>query len=384
MKLIFIFLSVLLSSSLWAQTSYVAPTKTLNEKGYQLGVEADIFTTSKRIDQDGDDVSFESGEKFSRTQAEISGYYGLLSNLQIGGGARFRQNASTSLNLTTSELEDETSTGIQSTFATLMYAFKPVDRLRYVMEGTFRYTPYNNEESVPGGQQANLILGDQGNEVSGGLTGRVGLRQPGDELSSEIYWQVEGAMVWQHVALIAGVNGISSMNNDPNEDDPINKPQYYTGSTALYNSTNREMIAPYVGANLAMGKNWRVEFKGSQVVSGTSTDIGTGFSVALIRRADIDKSVTPDKTFKRYDFEGTITKVSAKKKYVVIDKGVGEDVRKGMKIDFYEFDYVGGNFLIARGTVISVKSDTSIVKITTVYNTKKVLKEGIVARGSFR
>ena len=68
----------------------------------------------------------------------------------------------------------------------------------------------------------------------------------------------------------------------------------------------------------------------------------------------------------------------------MIDKGLSEDIQKGMKIDFYEFDYVGGNILLASGIVLQAKADTSVVKITKTYNTKKELKEGVVARGTFR
>ena len=216
------------------------------------------------------------------------------------------------------------------------------------------------------------------------LSGRAGYRSPGTDLSTEIYWQVEGALAWKYVALIAGVNGIYSLKDSPFEDDRENLPNFNTGSTALYNSINREMIAPYAGINFALGKDWRVEFRGSQVVSGRSTDLGTAFGVSLIRRVEDKKGSKPDKVFKEYDFEASITKVSPKKGYVVIDKGLSEDIQKGMKIDFYEFDYVGGNILLARGTVIRTKADSSIVKVTHLYNTKKELKEGVVARGSFR
>lgn len=395
MKFKFILLISLLCPTLWAQTSYVAPTKILFKKGYQLGISGDVFTTSTRKDKDGKTVKFEDGESFSRTQGEVIGYYGLTGNLQVGGGARFRQNNSTRLTPVTLIEDNETSTGIESTFLTLTYAFEPVDRIQYTLEGLFRYRPYTNEESTPT-NEAPLVLGDQGSEFSGGLgfrytsktnnsvSLRVGYRKPGDELSSEIYWQAEGALVFKYIALIAGVDGVNSMKNDPYEDDPVNKANYYTGSTALYNSINREFITPYAGFNVALGKSWRVELRGSQVVSGRSTDIGTGFGVSLIRRVDDKAGAKVDSQFKEYDFEGTITKISPKKGFVVIDKGMGDDVQKGMKIDFFEFDYVGGNILLARGTVISVKADSAIVKISHLYNTKKELKEGIVARGSFR
>lgn len=124
--------------------------------------------------------------------------------------------------------------------------------------------------------------------------------------------------------------------------------------------------------------------RGSQVVSGNSTDIGTAFGASLIRRVEDKSQDRPDQRFKEYDFEAAVTKVSPKKKYVVIDKGLADDVAKGMKIDFFEFDYVGGNILLARGIVFKTKADSSIVKITNLYNSKKELKEGVVARGSFK
>jgi hypothetical protein len=395
MKFTFILFIISFCPVLVAQTSYVAPTKILAKKGYQLGVYGDAFVTSKRIDKDGKNVDFEDGEKFSRTQGEVIGYYGLTGNFQVGGGARFRQNNSTNQAPLSTLNENETSTGIESTFLTLTFAFEPINRIQYTLEGLFRYRPYTNDESTPANEAA-LVLGDQGSEFSGGLgftytsksnnsfAVRVGYRKPGDELSSEIYWQAEGALVFKYVAIVLGVDGVTSMKNDPYEDDPINKAQYYTGSTNLYNSINREFITPYAGLNIALGKTWRVELRGSQVVSARSSDIGTGLGVSLIRRVEDKAGAKVDSKFKEYDFEGTITKISPKKGFVVIDKGMGDDVQKGMKIDFFEFDYVGGNILLARGTVISTKADSSIVKISHLYNNKKELKEGIMARGSFR
>lgn len=392
----FFFLCIFFTSTgLLAQTSYVAPSHVLGEKGSQFGVSADYFKSSTRYDFEGEEIEFEDGEAFSRIQSEITGYYGLTDNLQIGGGVRLRQNQSTIFDTASSEEETDTATGVESTFASLIYAFKPVDRIRYALEGTFRFRTFTNDETDEN-SEGNLILGDDGNEYSFGLaatyasksnnylSARAGYRSPGTDLSTEIYWQVEGALAWRYVALIAGVNGITSMNNSPFEDDQENQPNFNSGSTLLYNSINREMIEPYAGINFALGKSWRLELRGSQVISGLSTDLGTAFGISLIRRVENAKRTRPDKVFKDYDFEANVSKVSPKKGYVVIDKGLAEDIQKGMKIDFYEFDYVGGNILLARGTVIKTKADSAIVKITHLYNTKKELKEGVVARGSFR
>jgi hypothetical protein len=396
MKLfLFLFFLIISTETVLAQMSYISPTKTLNKRSYQLGISTDYFNSSSRIDADGQTQDFDSGESFSRIQTEVSGSYGLIDHLQISGGVRYRQNNSTVINTLTGEAENDVSSGVESTFVNILYAFPTVDRMTYALEGSFRFRTFSNQETNATGQ-GELILGDEGNDYGASfaatyssrannfLSGKVGYKNPGEHLSPELVWQVEGAMAWRYLALIAGVDGVSSLNNDPYGNNPTNKPVFYTGSTFLYHSTNRELIAPYAGVNIALGETWRVEMKGSQVVSGRSTDLGTAYGISLIRRVEKIKANKTDKSFKEYDFEATVTQVSPKKGYLVIDKGISEDVQKGMKIDFFEFDYVGGNILLARGIVIEAKSETSVVKITQVFNAKKEIKEGVLARGSFR
>jgi hypothetical protein len=139
-----------------------------------------------------------------------------------------------------------------------------------------------------------------------------------------------------------------------------------------------------VGLNFAFSHVWRVEFKVSRVVSGRSTDLGSGFGINLVRRMDQSDEKIVDSQFKTYDLEATVTKVSDKKTYVVIDKGLNDDIEKGMRFDFFEFDYVGGNVLIARGVVLKVSADKSIVKLTHRFNLAKEIKEGLVGRASLK
>lgn len=394
MKKITLLATTLVSLNALGQVSYVPPTKLLGKKSYEVGFYGEYFKSSSRLGENGDSVKFQDGQGFSRLQGGFFGSFGLADNFQGTLDARFRQNQSKSIDINTSEEVIDTSTGIQSAGLTLKYAFAPVERLRYALEGTFRYVPYTNEVSAT--NDGALILGDDGSEYSGGLavtynagsnnylSGRVGYRIPGSELAHEVYWQAEGALVWNRFALLAGVDGITSMGNDPYKDDLLNRPVFNTGETFLYHGVNREMISPYLGANIALGKTWRLELKGAQVVHGKSTDLGTNFSIALIRRSDEKQLKKVDRSFKTYDFEGTVSRISPKKGYVIIDRGLSSDVHKGMKIDFFEHDYVGGNILVARGSVLQVKADSSIVKITHIFNSKVKLKEGMLARGSFR
>lgn len=396
MKFFFFFMIFIIRPVLaqTAPTPYVEPTRVLKAKGYQLGVYVDSFTTSKTIDNKGKAESLEEGRSFNRLQTEIAGYYGATNDFQLGGGFRFRQNrAKSEVN---GESFDASSSGLQSTFFNLQFAFKKVDQIQYTLDGTFRYTPYSNNEFDQSPEEyEKLILGDTGNEISAGLgatfigkknnyfTAKFGYRRPGSDLSHELYWLVEGAMAWKYVALVAGVDGVSSLKSDPYENNENERP-VLNAQTNLYNSSNREWVTPYAGINFSLGNFWRVELRGSQVVRGHSTDMGTAFGINLIRRVDKSDTVLMDNKFKTYDIEMTVTKVSAKKEYVVIDKGIADDVNKGMRIDFFEFDYIGGNVLIASGIVYKTKSDSSIVKITQRFNMKKELKEGLIGRAMLK
>ena len=159
----FLLCILFVSPVLFAQTSYVAPTAILSKHGSQIGFTGDYFKSSTRYDPDGEEIKFEDGESFSRVQGQVAGYYGLTENLQIGGGVRYRQNASKVLNATTDDTETDTASGVESTFATLKYAFKPVDRVQYSLEGIFRFRTFTNDESDET-NEGKLILGDDGNE----------------------------------------------------------------------------------------------------------------------------------------------------------------------------------------------------------------------------
>lgn len=380
------------------QHSYFAPTKVLHKGGYQLGVYVDSFTTTDAVDEKGKKVDREklgyTEYKFNRVQTEIAGSYGATNDLQFSVGARFRRNHAEYAY--SGEEVSVTGQGLQSTFASMMFAFPIVDDMQYVLEGTFRYTPYTNKEFVTGDDlNSNMALGDSGNELSAGgavtfnakkgnfITVRAGYRRPGNEISQEIYWQTEGAMAWKHIALVAGVDGVSSLNSDPYEDNPSDRPSY-NNPTYLYNTQNREWIKPYVGMNFALGTSWRIELRGSSTVAGKSTDLGNAFGLNLIKRADKSETRFVDAKFKSYDIEANVTKVSPKKEYVVIDKGLADDIYKGMRMDFFEFDYIGGNVLVASGVVMKTQADTAIVKITNKYNLNKELKEGLIGRASLK
>ena len=385
----------LVAAPAWALTSYVAPTKTLSKGGSEISLGADYFKTAHRVDENSEKVELSDGEGFDRIQGIFSGSYGLTDQLQVGVGALLRSQKSSYA--TTLNREDSTAQGLESTWIKLMYAFKPVDRLQYALEGVYRYKPYSNKELAVGETTDDLVLGDDGTSYSVGagvtyqsvsknyLTVRGGYNKPGQEISDEIYYQVEGALAWDRFALIAGVDGTYSLQRDPYKDDEANRIRFNTGSTFMYHQMNSERATAYIGANLAFANNWRAEVRASQTVAGKSTDVGTGFGFNLVRRVDKSDPIKKiDGSFKSYDIEGSIIQVSPKNGYVKIDKGMADEVEKGMVFDFFDFDYMGGNELIARGTVVRVQSDNSIIKITSRFKKNKPIKDGTLGRASFR
>jgi hypothetical protein len=393
MSSLFIFMLCLLPVGALANVTYVPQTRLLSEGAYQMNVLVDTFQTFRPVDDKGRKDDYEN-QNFRRYQSEFGILYGIGKDFQLGGGARLRQQRGRYFRLgSDTEYTNANAYGLESVFATFQLGFDPVGDTRYMLEGSFRYRPYQNVEVNQNFTDFNrMALGDEGNEYSIGMavtwpflsnnffTLRGGWRRPGDYLSTELYWQAELGWGWKYVALVAGVDGVNSLNNG----DP-NRPNFYFPTTNLYHGLNREWIAPYAGGNLSLGEFWRLEVRATQVVRAKSYDLGTQVGFNLVRRVDKqDATKRVDSRFKTYDIEATVTKVSPKREYVVIDKGLNNDIEKGLRFDFFEFDYLGGNILVAWGVVIQSKVESSIVKITHHYNLKKEIKEGLVGRASLK
>lgn len=393
-KIVFIF--ALLPYLAWANSTYIPYTRLLNAEGYEVYLGGDYFRTERTVDEKANSSKLESGEKFTRTQGFAGFRYGLAQSFQLGIGGVYRSHSSTDVrNINgTDETFNSSNSGLQSIKTDLSLGLESAGQLSFSLEAFFTYVPnsYSDiKDTANFNYENDLILGDVGSAFGAGVATtystlnknyyslRAGWRRPGTYLSPEIYWQGEAALVWSGFALLAGVDGVSSLKNGDET-----RPVYNTGSSQLYHGLNREWVKPYLGANLSLGSNWRVELRASQTLSGRSTDLGQTYGLQLVRRVEKDLSRSRDARFKSYDVEASVSKVSPKQGYVVIDKGLADDISKGMKFDLYDFDYVGGNDLVASGIVIKVQSDTAIIKITKIYNAQKPLKTGLVGRAKLR
>ncbi len=392
MKSFFFFL--FLSFQVFAQYSYVAPARLLGDGGTEIRGEGRLWNSTQRLDANGESVAYEPGESFSYLEGMFAASYGATKELQLGIRATFRQNTATIEEPAGSNrLETLSSSGIQSFGGEFKYMLEPVGNLYYALEGFYYHNPYSNKEKINNDNISNFLLGDDGGSFGvGGIVSyihpnqnffsvNVGYRRPGKELSPEIYWKAEAALAWTYVALVGGVEGVNSLNQDPYKTDPDNRPVFNSGGSSLYASLNRQYMAPYVGANIAFSKNWRVEGRYHSFIAQRAYDSGGMFTLALVKRLETDTRAKIEGSFKEYDIEASVAKVSPKKQFVVLNKGLSQNVEMGQRFDLYHFDYVGGNVLLARGVIIQVNSDQSVLQLTTRFSNKHEIKEGTVARG---
>lgn len=369
--------------------AYRPAAKALNDGSYEFTVSGTHFTQSGAYDVDGAELERFDGNTFTQSDFAITGRYSYGRSLHFVLGAAFRQNAS--FNAATET--DLSASGLERIYGGFHYAFDPVDRLRYALEFSYAKTTYTNEfynvgETLP----SEIVLGDDGQFVEGILhtsyssasnnhyTASIGARLPPSQLAMEIPWKLEAAWIFGSWGILAGVEGIKSMGDDEFSDNPAQKPQIPSGVTSLYNSVNREKTEPFIGVNKSF-KNWSVGAKYAQVISGVSTDkgstIGINFSWSSAGTTSAQKRLN---TFKEYDNEASVIKVSPRGTFVRIDKGLTSDVDKGMRFDIFKTDYEGGNILFATGIVYEVGADWAIVKLTQTYRSEKI-QNGYTARG---
>lgn len=388
-SLVFLFL-IFGTNCAFARTSYVSKTQTLSKSGSEILLGIDYFQPSIHSNENGTLVQFVAGESYQSTDLNLLGSYGFSDRFQVTVGARLRYIVSTEV--INNEDTLFTKSGLESTAIGLKYSFPINEGVQYSFEASYRASSYKNDEYNPSLDRTTIVLGEGGTDISMGMgvsyhtksrnffSGHFLYRNPAEHLSSEIYSEIEGAIVWRSFAMVLGVENIYSLGQDPYSTTPTDKPQISNGSTYQYNSINRSWTAPYLGINFALGTKWRIEFKGLSKLYGVSTDLGNLYTINLVKRNSKPQSFkAKNAAFKEYRYEGTVQKVTKKRTGVVVDIGIKDGLKKGDKVDFYHFDYIGGNQLIATGYAIKISLRKSIVKISKRFSKLRV-EEGTVAR----
>lgn len=363
--------------------------KNVGEKAYELKGFANIFIMNSHYDDEGNSIARVEGEGFAKIDGDLEIRYGLSQDFEILSGLRMRQNIS---NSTTA---DVVNTGLESLFGGVRFNLVPEhNRLfNYTLEFLYRYKAYTSQVYSPGTAPTDeLVLGDQGSELTFGLHfsydntinnylyAFMGYRAPGNELSPEMIYTLETFYPYTAWGFGLGVNGVFSLGGDPYTGDPNNKPDQATGSSYLYNSINRSYISPYFRLEKAFTK-WKMTFQLAQTAAGISTDEGFTYSFGLTYKSEgVSQEKKKISKFKEYTVEASVLKSSPRASFIKIDKGIAQDVEKGMRFDIFKSDYFGGNILIATGVAFEVGADWTIVKILTRYRDMRILP-GFVARG---
>jgi hypothetical protein len=359
----------------------------LNPNGYSINMSASSFQTSSYYDSEGQEIEMPEGYDFKLNDFDLGLSYGFSNTLELSAFGRFRKLTSTLNDVSTDK------SGLESLGVEAKYGFPPSGEARYALGVHYRQTLYSNA-SYDGTIQLpldELVLGDAGSEYGADLywtylgkplkwDGKIGYSSPANNLSDEINYKIQVMYHFSSLALFTGIEGIYSLKKDEFSDDPTLKPVQSTGATSLFNSINREKVAPYIGASLSFDK---VIFtvKGQSVISGKSTDKGNTLLVGLSwSSGGVTAEEIKINSFKEYQIDGAVLKISARGNFLRIDQGLSTDVEKGMRFDIYQTDYFGGNVLVASGIVYEVGTDWSVIKLLKKYKDIQI-KPGFAARG---
>lgn len=383
-------LALILTPTAFAKKTLYRPSAfTLELKSKEIDILGSFLTTSSYYDVEGNEVEQGENDSFSRQDFDISFGYGLTREIELRAGGRYRNQSSETAT------ETRSASGLESIFIGAKYGLAPVRSWKFAVSGEARYSPYTPEDYTSTSEYPadEMELGDGGPEItlkghtsyhlSGNwyLSGELGYRIPGNSLSHEIVYDAELAYSGESWLLTGGFTGIKSMNGSEYSDTPASKPLQNTGTTALYNSVDRERMSLVGAVGYAWNPNWLIRVGGEQVLSGRSTDNYQALTLGVTwNSSGVSREEQKISTFKEYHVEATVIKVSPRGAFIKIDKGLSQDVEKGMPFDIYKSDYFGGNELVATGVVYESQSDTAIVKLTKKYKQIPVVK-GFIARG---
>lgn len=388
---IFFCLLVFFSLSVRANIRRPSHALLLNPKAYSMDFSEYVFSTTAYFDKDGKENPLPADYSFMLADTSFTLSYGYSSNLEfsVNGKARYVSSQTT----LSTDPKTLTKMGLESAQVGIKYQLPPMNNSFFAIGAKFKQTLYTNlKYDPPQSADANqIVLGDDGTEysidlyssflyTSSRLDFDLSYVKPANDLSQELRYQAEALYQFKSFGGIIGVEGIISLKKDPYATDPNLKPKISNGATSLFNSINREKVAPYFGA-LYDFKRVSFEARGGAVISGISTDKGyfALMNINLNSEGVTAESVKID-AFKEYQIEGSVLKVSARGNFIKIDQGLSTDVEKGMLFDIYQTDYFGGNVLVASGYIQEVGSDWSVIKLTKKYSDIQI-KPGFAARG---
>lgn len=325
---------------------------------------------------------------------ETKGYFGWTKEVQLGGGIRYLANSSQVFN--GSKTVQLRQSGLESFFFQVNYML-PRKKTRFIsnLEFLYRQVAYTNPLYDNRRPYSYLVLGDGSRDVMLGARFYYGLQKsrngfwgnlfyniPSDDFSSELLFELGYNLSGADWALLASIGGKVSLGGDKHSNNPSQKPPSYTGSTYLYNSVNQSFLRGNLKLLYKVSSRWRAYIGYGKDLNGKSTDLGSRILAGLNYRVDSMYQEGKRKgSFKGYDIEAMVQKASSQNNYVMINKGFTSGIKERMFFDFFVYDFKGGNKLVARGAVVRLRSNESIIRVTKWFSRKRDLGEGIIVRG---
>ncbi len=388
MRFLFIFA---LAFAAWGRTKitsvYHPPTYTIPEKEWELEFQGTAYTSQYLYDIDGLKDNYDGSEGYERFDDELHIRFGISDRLQLGLNGVYRDNKS--IDAVNSEI---TRRGVESVAASLRYQVYSKNDFRFSLETELRHII---ADAVPTDYQDDKIeLSDEGSpfKIGGAVSAKfwdevfLNLQsfysRPGNSQSDEVAYDASLAWIPGRFGLSTGTRGVRSFKTDSFTDNPLDKPSKATGSTNTINSINRYYQEGYVNAHFAITDNWRIMAGAGKTINGRSWDKRSFGTLSLAYQSGSRKPLKGIiETFKTYEFEASVTKVSPRGKFIQIDMGLSDDLQTKMPVDIFEINYLGGNTLIGKGVIHEVTISTAVVKILAIFDEKKPIKQGNLVRG---
>ncbi|OFZ26784.1 MAG: hypothetical protein A2381_06490 [Bdellovibrionales bacterium RIFOXYB1_FULL_37_110] len=363
--------------------SYRLKSETIRHRSFELGLEGNYFSTTGYFNEEGEKINLNDNDSFNKLDLLLFGGYGFGENFDMSLGFLYRTNKSVKAE------NDISASGIESISVEGKYKVDLYEKLTMAISLSFKEKMYENDPETSGLGREKMILGDDGREMmmkgiltyqrtsKNYFTGEMGYRSyMAENLSANLPWLIETSWIQPRFALILGLRGIMSME----EDEGLPRTAFNQGATTLYNAVNPSYTEPFLGVNFLTGQT-RFGLELSQRVMGSNTDQGYTIAASLTWNSSNEskKDRIKIQSVKEYSIEAMVTQVSPRGLFVKIDKGVSSNVEKGESADIYMTNELGGNVLLATGIVYDTGVDSAIIKLTKKYKNISI-KTGHVVR----
>jgi len=346
--------------------SYRLKSETIRHRSFELGLEGNYFSTTGYFNEEGEKINLNDNDSFNKLDLLLFGGYGFGENFDMSLGFLYRTNKSVKAE------NDISASGIESISVEGKYKVDLYEKLTMAISLSFKEKMYENDPETSG-----LGILTYQRTSKNYFTGEMGYRSyMAENLSANLPWLIETSWIQPRFALILGLRGIMSME----EDEGLPRTAFNQGATTLYNAVNPSYTEPFLGVNFLTGQT-RFGLELSQRVMGSNTDQGYTIAASLTWNSSNEskKDRIKIQSVKEYSIEAMVTQVSPRGLFVKIDKGVSSNVEKGESADIYMTNELGGNVLLATGIVYDTGVDSAIIKLTKKYKNISI-KTGHVVR----